>query len=118
MLSMTRELFRRLGVGESIDAICQSNGWKRVEFDAWWQKESVSRPPRGSGQLATRVKGQVAIHRDRFGIPHIFAESAHDLWFAFGFAMAQDRLFQMDYLRRKSLGRLAEVLGQDGVQHD
>ena len=38
-----------------------------------------------------------------------------DLFFGFGYAMAQDRLFQLDYLRRKARGRLAEVLGPDGL---
>jgi hypothetical protein len=53
----------------------------------------------------------VSIERDRWGIPHIVARRRDDLWLGFGYAMAQDRLFQMDYLRRKGLGRLAEVLG-------
>jgi penicillin amidase len=64
------------------------------------------------------VRAEATIHRDKWGIPHILAENEHDLWFAFGFAMAQDRLFQMDYLRRKGLGRMAEVLGEDGLPLD
>src|SRR5262245_46021082 len=110
MRSTTPEILRQLGAGEPIDAICQRIGWTRGEFDVWWEEQAASRAPCGTGQLAAGVKDRVAIQRDRFGIPHIFAESAHDLWFAFGFVMAQDRLFQMDYLRRKGLGRLAEVL--------
>jgi len=51
--------------------------------------------------VVTGVRTEATIERDRWGIPHIFADNQHDLWFAFGFAMAQDRLFQMDYLRRK-----------------
>ena len=47
----------------------------------------------------------VVIERDRWGIPHVFADRLGDLGFGFGYAMAQDRLFQMDYLRRKGLGR-------------
>src|SRR5207248_6882028 len=38
--------------------------------------------------------------------------------FGFGYATAQDRLFQLDYLRRRALGRLAEVLGPEGVELD
>ena len=49
------------------------------------------------------------IQRDALGIPHIHASSDDDLFFAFGYAMAQDRLFQLDYLRRRGSGRLAEV---------
>src|SRR3954470_9921529 len=51
-------------------------------------------------------------------MPHISADHPADLWFACGYAMAQDRLFQMDYLRRKGHGRLAEILGRDGLAMD
>src|SRR6266496_2686217 len=103
MLSMKRDVLRRLGAGEAIDAVCQGAGWSRAELDSWWQRETASRAPRCAGQVVTGVGTNATIERDRWGIPHIFAESQHDLWFAFGFAMAQDRLFQMDYLRRKGL---------------
>lgn len=115
---MTRDILRQLGAGESIDAVCHSTGWTRAEFDNWWQRESASRAPRCTGQLATGVRTKATIERDRWGIPHIFADSQHDLWLAFGLAMAQDRLFQLDYLRRKGLGRLAEVLGADALPMD
>ena len=115
---MTRDVLRRLGAGEAIDAICQSVGWTRADFDLWWRREAAGRAPRCAGKAMTRVRTEATIERDRWGIPHIFADSPHDLWFAFGFAMAQDRLFQMDYLRRKGLGRLAEVLGSDGLPLD
>lgn len=115
---MTRDILRQLGAGESIDTVCQIAGWTRAEFDIWWQREAASRAPRCTGQFATGVRTQATIERDRWGIPHIFADSQHDLWLAFGFAMAQDRLFQLDYLRRKGLGRLAEVLGADALPTD
>jgi penicillin G amidase len=118
MHSMKRDVLRRLGAGESIESICHSTGWTRAEFDTWWQREAASRAPRCAGQVVVAVRSKATIERDGWGIPHIFAESQHDLWFAFGFAMAQDRLFQMDYLRRKGLGRLAEVLGADGLPLD
>jgi penicillin amidase len=115
---MKQDLLRRLGAGESIKAICHSIGWTRTEFDAWWRKEAASRVPRCDGRIVADTRTEATIQRDRWGIPHVFADSPHDLWFAFGFAMAQDRLFQMDYLRRKGLGRLAEVLGPDGLELD
>ena len=118
MLSTKRDVLRRLGAGEAIDAICADVGWTRAEFDLWWQREAASRAPRCTGQVVAGVRTAAAIERDRWGIPHIFADRPYDLWFAFGFAMAQDRLFQMDYLRRKGLGRLAEVLGADGLPLD
>jgi len=58
------------------------------------------------------------IRRDAWGIPHIHAETDEEVFFAFGYAMAQDRLFQLDYLRRKASGTLAEVLGPDGLPLD
>lgn len=57
------------------------------------------------------LDGPVTIARDARGVPHIRAGTDHDLYFAEGYAMAQDRLFQMDLTRRFVEGRLAEVLG-------
>jgi penicillin amidase len=62
--------------------------------------------------------GTTTIRRDRWGIPHISADSDADLFTGLGFAMAQDRLFQLDYLRRKGSGRLAEVLGARALPYD
>jgi len=109
---------RQLGAGETIGAICQRAGWTRAEFDAWWRQEAASRAPRCAGRVLTAVRAEATIQRDQWGVPHIFADNEHDLWYAFGFALAQDRLFQLDYLRRKGLGRLAEVLGADGLPLD
>ena len=56
--------------------------------------------------------------RDTWGVPHITAENAHDAYFAYGFAIAQDRLFQMEILRRVARGQLAEIAGPDVVEMD
>ncbi len=61
---------------------------------------------------------EVRIVRDRWGIPHIYAKNADDLFFAQGFVQAQDRLFQIDLWRRSTQGRLAEILGADYVDRD
>lgn len=58
---------------------------------------------------------EVWIRRDDAGVPHIFAENAADLGFGVGVAMAQDRLWQMEMLRRLALGRLAELAGDRPV---
>jgi penicillin amidase len=60
----------------------------------------------------------VRIVRDASGIPHIYAQSQHDLFFAQGLVQAQDRLFQMDLWRRSVQGRLSEVLGPNFVERD
>ncbi|MGH9393508.1 MAG: penicillin acylase family protein, partial [Terriglobales bacterium] len=71
----------------------------------------------GSVQLAG-LAAPVTIIRDRLGVPHIAAGNIHDLYLAEGFAMAQDRLWQMDVLRRVGEGRLAEVFGPAAVAAD
>ena len=60
----------------------------------------------------------VEVRRDRWGIPHIYAKTQHDLFFAQGFVAAQDRLWQMDMWRRQAEGRLAEVLGPRAAERD
>ncbi len=56
--------------------------------------------------------------RDRWGIPHIYAENRDDLFFAQGFITANDRLFQLDLWRRIGTGKLAEVLGPSALGRD
>jgi penicillin amidase len=64
------------------------------------------------------VRAPVRIVRDKWGVPHIYAASQADLFFAQGFVQAQDRLFQIDLWRRAALGRLAEVLGATFIERD
>jgi penicillin amidase len=64
------------------------------------------------------LTGSVEVVRDSLGIPHIRAGSLHDAFFAQGFVHAQDRLWQMEYDRRRALGRWAEVAGPSGLDHD
>src|SRR5205085_9704251 len=62
---------------------------------------------------AVRVQGlsaPVTVLRDAQGVPHIRATTAEDLFFAQGFVTAQDRLWQLDMLRRAAGGELSEVL--------
>ena len=58
--------------------------------------------------LTARVK----IIRDKYGIPHIRANNDKDLFFALGYAMAQDRFFQLDLLRRAGRGELCQLFGR------
>jgi len=72
-----------------------------------------------SGTIAIDgVSAPVRIVRDTWGVPHIYAQSADDLFFAQGFVQAQDRLFQMDLWRRSVQGRLSEVLGPNFIERD
>ncbi|HEU0121221.1 MAG TPA: penicillin acylase family protein [Bryobacteraceae bacterium] len=68
-----------------------------------------------------RVPGlqrSVEVLRDRWGVPHIYAQSQHDLFFAQGYMVARDRLFQLDLWRRQGTGKLAEALGPAYVERD
>jgi penicillin G amidase len=55
----------------------------------------------------------VEVLYDAYGIPHIYAQNQPDAYFALGYVHAQDRLFQMEMLRRAAAGRLSEILGPD-----
>jgi penicillin G amidase len=60
----------------------------------------------------------VEIIRDRWGVPHIYARSVHDLFFAQGYITAKDRLWQIDLWRRIGTGKLSEVLGPSAIDRD
>ena len=61
---------------------------------------------------------RVEILRDRWGVPHIYAANADDLFFAQGYIAARDRLWQIDTWRRIGTGKLAEVLGPEYIERD
>ncbi len=60
----------------------------------------------------------VKVYRDTFAIPHIYAKTEKDLYTAVGYLMAQDRLWQMDLLRRATTGNLSEIFGKDFIETD
>jgi len=61
---------------------------------------------------------EVKVYFDHYGIPHIYALNEKDAYFTLGYVHAQERLFQMELLRRVGAGRLSEVLGKDFVKVD
>jgi penicillin amidase len=64
------------------------------------------------------IEKPVEIIKDRWGISHIFAQSQKDLFFAQGFNVARDRLFQLEIWRRQATGTLSEILGSRALQRD
>jgi penicillin amidase len=64
------------------------------------------------------ITAPVEIVRNNDNVPHIFGQTDEDVYFAMGFAHAQDRLWQMTMLRRTAQGRLSELFGQPTVQVD
>src|SRR5262245_52632410 len=72
-----------------------------------------------SGTLeVSGLSAPVRIVRDTWGVPHIYAGTRDDVFFAQGFVQAQDRLFQMDLWRRSAQGRLSQVLGPNFIERD
>ncbi len=71
----------------------------------------------GTVELAG-LTGKVDIIRDADGVPHIFADTDADALFALGYAHAQDRLWQMETMRRVGAGRLSEITGPDTLRID
>jgi penicillin G amidase len=115
----TKQILQRLGSGESIATVCEAAGVARDEFDAWWRAECKRRVPCAEGtSKISGIERSIRIERDARGVAHVHADSDRDLFFGFGYATAQDRLFQLDYLRRKARGRLAEVMGPEAIESD
>jgi penicillin amidase len=78
--------------------------WKRALFN---QPGTTRRPRAG-----------VKIVRDKFGVPAVTAGNDADAWFGVGFAVAQDRLTELELFRRRATGTLAEVLGEGSLADD
>jgi penicillin amidase len=83
----------------------------------WWV---VYRPlPQMDGTVKVAgLQKQVTVERDGWGVPHIRASSVQDMVEAEGYVMAQDRLWQMDLLRRAAKGQLSEILGPATLKID
>ncbi|MEM6685503.1 MAG: penicillin acylase family protein [Bacteroidota bacterium] len=64
------------------------------------------------------IQEEVTIHYDTYGIPHVYAQNEEDVFTALGFVHAQDRLWQMEIIRRIAPARLSEVFGEKTVDTD
>ena len=75
--------------------------------------------PTYNGELElANISEKVTVFYDEIGVPHINAENQKDAYMALGYVHAQDRLWQMDLIRRIAAGRLSEVFGKDLLQTD
>ena len=85
-------------------------------FGVWW---IAWRPlPQMSGTIRSGVAQKVTVAFDRLGEPHIAAQNQDDLLFAQGYLTAQERMWQMDALRRLAAGDLAEIVGAAALESD
>ena len=74
--------------------------------------------PQTSGEIAAPIGARATVSRDALGVPHISAASWEDAIFLQGYVTAQDRMWQMDALRRLAGGELAEVIGNAALDQD
>ncbi len=81
---------------------------------------TVRKPmPQTDGEIRVPgLDGEVEVLRDDNGIPQIYADTSHDLFYAQGFVQAQDRFYEMDIRRHITSGRLSELLGEDALKSD
>ena len=76
------------------------------------------KPSYSSELKLPELKAPVEVIYDDYAIPHIYAQNEEDLFYAFGYVHAQDRLFQMEILRRLADGRLSELFGEPAIESD
>lgn len=79
---------------------------------------ATAAPTQSHALSLSGLRAPVKITRDERGIPHIEAANDEDLYFAQGYATAQDRLWQMDLLRRTTRGELSEIFGRAVLEQD
>jgi len=85
----------------------------------WLRSVMLSALPQLNGTSQVRgLTGSVVVTRDAQGLPTIQASNLDDLFFAQGYVTAEDRLFQMDGMRRFAAGELSEVVGEVQLEHD
>ncbi|MEK6255966.1 MAG: penicillin acylase family protein, partial [Chloroflexota bacterium] len=85
----------------------------------WWPRAVQASFPQIDGEIKlTGLDAPVDVYRDAQGIPHIYASTEHDLFYAQGFVEAQDRFWQMDMNRHASAGRVSELLGSATIETD
>lgn len=84
----------------------------------YWNYKSSKPVVSGKMRVEGLKNGDAHIVRDPYGVPHIFGKSDLDVYFALGYAQAQDRFFQMDVTRRLVQGRLSELVGEKTFKLD
>ncbi|WP_088158754.1 penicillin G acylase [Achromobacter xylosoxidans] len=99
----------------AILAACAAMG---AQAQAQEVQQNAQKQPEAAMRPAGAASGQVTIRRDGYGMPHVYANTVYGIFYGYGYAVAQDRLFQMEMARRSTQGRVAEVLGQPMVAFD
>ncbi len=88
-----------------------------LALGAWYFVNSLK--PQYSGNLKLKgLSDKVEVYFDTYGVPHIFAKNQADAFTALGYVHAQDRLWQMEVMKRIAPGRLSEIFGEDLLMND
>ena len=118
-MAKARNILKRLGLGILIIFILLGAGGT-FYFKSYLPNTVVQKSfPQIDGEIQLEgLTGPVDIYRDPMGIPHIYAATQHDLFFAQGYVHAQDRFWQMDAWRHIGSGTLSEMFGSGQVETD
>lgn len=88
-------------------------------FTGFWQNAETPTQAISNEDIALKGCQQpVRIMLDSNAVPHIFAQNAHDLYWAQGYITAKNRLWQMEFLTRVAAGRISEVVGDKALEYD
>jgi penicillin amidase len=110
---------RRLRIGRMLALLLIAIVAAALGALAWMYSVARSALPQLDGRVkVSGLSARVTVVRDGHGVPTIDAASFGDLFFAQGYVTAQDRLWQMDMMRRFAGGEISELLGEEFVKHD
>ncbi|MHB1146857.1 MAG: penicillin acylase family protein [Lutibacter sp.] len=88
-----------------------------ILIGSWMYFNSLK--PDYSGEITlSGIENETSVYFDDYGIPHIYAQNQYDATTALGYVHAQDRLWQMELMRRIAPGRLSEIFGKDMLKND
>ncbi|HQX16296.1 MAG TPA: penicillin acylase family protein [Anaerolineales bacterium] len=109
-MSKTKTILKRTGLGALILVVLLAGGGG-FYFKSYLPNTVAPKSfPQIDGEIQLEgLDGPVDVYRDHMGVPHIYATTPHDLFFAQGYIQAQDRFWQMDFWRHVGSGRLAEM---------
>ncbi|MEM6536621.1 MAG: penicillin acylase family protein [Pseudomonadota bacterium] len=93
---------------------CAAEDHSPIESDG--QRSETPTPVEKMDVDGLVAEGEILV--DEWGVAHIYADASEDVYFLQGFNAARDRLWQIDYWRRRGLGRLAQAFGPEFVEHD
>ena len=118
-MSKTKTILKRGGIGLLAILILLGSGGGYY-FKSYLPRSVAPKSfPQTDGEIQLAgLDGPVDVYRDQMGIPHIYASTQHDLFFAQGYVHAQDRFWQMDVSRHIGSGRLSEMFGAGQLDTD